>query len=49
MMALVCQGVMMFFFAFLHRQELQGLASRPKAYPTVIPPAMRPGASNIMG
>jgi len=45
--ALVSQAVLMFFFAFLHRQELESLARRPKAYPTAVPPAIRPGAPSV--
>lgn len=48
-MALLSQIVIMFFFAFLHRQELQALAARPKSYPSTIPPAMRPGAPVVAG
>jgi hypothetical protein len=49
MLALASQAVIMFFFAFLHRQELQSLAARPKAYPTAIPPSIRPAAPSVTG
>jgi len=40
--ALASQAVVAFFFAFLHRQELQSLASRPRTYPTAAPPSIPP-------
>jgi hypothetical protein len=49
MLALASQGVLMFLFAFLCRQELQILASRPKTYPTAIPPSIRPAAPSVTG
>ena len=42
--ALVSQIALMYFFAFLHRQELQSLATRPRTYPSAAPPAVRPSA-----
>jgi len=45
--ALLSQLALMYFFAFLHRQELQSLAARPKTYPSAAPPAMRPGAPSV--
>jgi hypothetical protein len=45
--ALVSQIALMYFFAFLHRQELQSLATRPKTYPSAAPPAVRPGAPAV--
>ncbi|MGH9714909.1 MAG: hypothetical protein ACRD5M_16565 [Candidatus Acidiferrales bacterium] len=47
--ALICQIALMFFFAFLHRQELQSLATRPKTYPSAMPPATRPGSPAVAG
>ncbi|HYL69641.1 MAG TPA: hypothetical protein VEX69_10785 [Candidatus Limnocylindria bacterium] len=46
--ALLSQIALMYFFAFLHRQELQSLATRPKTYPSAAPPAMRPGAPAVV-
>jgi hypothetical protein len=45
--ALVSQLALMYFFAFLHRQELQSLATRPKTYPSPVPPPRRPGAPAV--
>jgi hypothetical protein len=45
--ALLSQIALIYFFAFLHRQELQSLARRPKTYPSAAPPAMRPGAPAV--
>jgi len=45
--ALLSQLALMYFFAFMHRQELQSLATRPKTYPSAAPPAMRPGAPAV--
>jgi len=42
--ALASQGVLMYFFAFLHRQELQSLAARPRSAAVSVPPAVRPGS-----
>jgi hypothetical protein len=42
--ALLSQLALMYFFAFLHRQELQSLATRPRTYPSAAPPAVRPSA-----
>jgi len=42
--ALVSQVALMYFLAFLHRQELQSLATRPRIYPSAAPPAVRPSA-----
>jgi hypothetical protein len=42
--ALMSQLAVMYFFAFLHRQELQLLAARPKTYPNAAPPTLRPSA-----
>jgi hypothetical protein len=44
LVALASQIALMYFFAFLHRQELQSLAARPKTYPSGAPPPLRPGA-----
>ncbi|MGA8223346.1 MAG: hypothetical protein WB780_16990 [Candidatus Acidiferrales bacterium] len=49
LIALASQGVVMLFFAFLCRQELQSLATRPKTYPTAIPPSIRPAAPPVAG
>lgn len=45
--ALLSQVALMYFFAFMHRQELQTLAARPKTYPSAAPPAMRPGTPAV--
>lgn len=42
--ALISQAVVMYFFAFLHRQELQSLAARPRSTAVSIPPAVQPGS-----
>jgi len=48
LIALGGQAAVTFLFAFLSRQELTSLASRPKTYPTAappsIPPSIRPAA-----
>jgi hypothetical protein len=46
-MALISQIALIFFFSFLHRQELQSLATRPKTYPSAIPPVARPGSPAV--
>jgi hypothetical protein len=45
--ALFSQVALMFFFAFLQRQELQLLATRPKTYPSTIPPVRGPGSPAV--
>jgi hypothetical protein len=45
--ALLSQVALMYFFAFMHRQELQSLAARPKTFPSPAPPAVRPGAPAV--
>jgi len=45
--ALLSQVALMYFFAFMHRQELQSLAARPKTFPSAAPPAVRPGAPAV--
>ena len=45
--ALFSQIALMYFFAFMHRQELQSLATRPKTYPTAAPPQIQPGAPAV--
>lgn len=42
MIALLCQTAITFVFAFLHRQELQSLATRPRYLAPAIPPASAP-------
>jgi hypothetical protein len=42
--AMVSQAVVMYFFAFLHRQELQSLAARPRSSAVSFPPAIQPGS-----
>jgi hypothetical protein len=42
--AMISQAVVMYFFAFLHRQELQSLAARPRSTAVSIPPPIQPGS-----